>query len=227
MAVNVPEGSASRGDGDRRGVERRRNERRAQERRTPPPPWRRPWALVAFGVVGALVVMLAWNRVTRELPVVEEEPLTMDPRADSPAVIVEPAAPAGGVEDARGPEGFERLMVGGEAAHGRIVRAELFCNAPSHFTIIQGHPVPRAVAGMIQDGRVPAAECKWGERSGGQSRPDLLLLIPPELADAFASAPVVDDNYVERRHLVAELEWIGRTETLALRTAGLMRSRGP
>jgi hypothetical protein len=226
MAVNEPEGSASR-EGDRRGVERRRSDRRAKERRTPLPPWRRPWALVSYGVVGALVLVLVWNRATREPPVIEEEPIVMEARADSPAIIVDPAPPAGGVEDARGPEGFERLMVGGEAAHGRIVRAELFCNAPTHFTIIQGHPVPRSVAGMIQDGRVPAAECKWGERSAGQSRPDLLLLIPPDLADAFASSPIVNDNYVERRRLVAELEWIGRTETLALRTAGLMRSREP
>jgi hypothetical protein len=224
MAEQEPEGGSAPREGDRRGQDRRVADRRARERRLPPPPWRRPWALVAYGVVGALALVAIWNLASggRTAPV-EEEPTVV--RADTPAQVVDPVATADPFEDASGAEGFERLMVGGEASVGRRVRTELFCGSVSSFTIIQGHPVPRSVADLIQEGKVPAAECKWGRPSEGQSRSDFLLLIPPDLADEFASAPVVTDNYVERRHVVADVEWVGRSETLALRTGGVLRAR--
>ena len=209
--------------GERRGTDRRRGDRRSNERRTPPPPWRQPWALVSYGIVGALGVVLLWNLATADRsPAVEEEPLVVDAPADTPAQVIDPP-PAAGIEDAFGPEGFEKLMVSGEAAVGRVVRAELFCGSASNFAVVAGHPAPRSVTELVQEGRVPAAECKWGQSSAGQSRPDFLLLVPPSLADAFSSAPVVTDNYVERRRLIAEVEWVGRSETLALRTAGVFR----
>lgn len=225
MPDQPPEEQRPPRDGERRGDDRRSTDRRARERRLPPPPWRRPWALVAYGVVGALATVAFWNLASGPggAPAVEEEPVVLG--TDSPAVVVEPAVPADAAEDGFGPQGYERLMVGGEGAVGRRVRTQLFCGSVNNFTIIQGHPVPRAVAGLIQEGRIPAAECKWGRPSDGQSRPDFLLVIPPELADDFASAPVVTDNYVERRHLVAEVEWVGRSETLALRIGGVMRAR--
>lgn len=224
MAEREPEEQRGPREGEPRGTDRRAGDRRARDRRTPPPPWRRPWALVAYGVVGALALVTVWSLATGDdAPPVEEEPVAVS--ADTPAVIVDPAATTGAPAEAFGSEGFERLMVGGEASVGRVVRTELFCGSVSNFTIVQGHPVSRPVAELIQDGRVPAAECKWGERSEGQSRPDILLLIPPELADDFSSAPVVTDNYVERRHLVAEVEWVGRSETLALRTGAVLRGR--
>lgn len=211
--------------GERRGTERRRGDRRSNERRTPPPPWRQPWALVAYGVVGALGIVLLWNLATADRsPAVEEEPLVVDAPLDTPALAIDPP-PATGIEDAFGTEGFERLMVAGEAAVGRVVRAELFCGSASNFAVVAGHTAPRSVTELIQEGRVPAAECKWGQSSAGQSRPDFLLLVPPGLADSFSSAPVVSDNYVERRHLIVEVEWVGRSETLALRTAGVFRGR--
>lgn len=213
--------------GDRRGPDRRAGDRRARDRRTPVPPWRSPLALVAYGVLGALAAVMIYNGATSEpAPDVQDEPVAV--RADSAAVVVETPATTGGVESAEGAEGFDRLVVGGEASVGRVARAELFCGAASNFAIVAGHPTARSVSELIQDGRVPAAECKWGRSSEGQSRPELLLLIPPDRAEEFASAPVVTDNYVERRRLIAEVEWVGRSETLALRTGAVLRRRvGP
>jgi hypothetical protein len=213
------QGPAARG-GERRGGDRRHGDRRGVERRAPPPAWRRPWALVAYGVLGALAAVALWNAATAErASPVQEEPIVHDTAG---AVVTEGAEPVGPPRDAFGAEGFETLMVEGEAAVGRIVRAELFCGAASHFTVIQGTAARPSVAELIQDGRVPAAECKWG-RPRAERREDFLLLIPPARAEDFASAPVVVDNYVERRRLVAEVEWIGRSETLALRTGGVFR----
>jgi hypothetical protein len=224
MSQAEPEGERADRGGQRREADRRGGDRRGQERRAPPPPWRRPWALVSYGVVGALAVVLIWNRSTAEAgSPVAAEPVVQ--RTDTTAEVVEPAGSVVPPADASGVEGFERLMVGGEASVGRRVRAELFCGSVDNFTVIQGQTTVRPVAELIQEGRIPAAECKWGRRNEGQSRPDFLLLIPPELADDFASAPVVSDNYVERRHLIADIEWVGRSETLALRTGGVLRGR--
>lgn len=208
---------------ERRGSDRRAGDRRGQERRTPPPPWRSPLALVSYGVLGALALVLAWNLATGgKAPPVEEEPVVMS--TDTSVQVDERPATTARAGDAFGVEGFERLVVEGDSAVGRRVRTEIFCGNPTNYAIIQGHTVPRSVAELIQEGKVPAAECKWGQRSV-QGRPDFLLLIPPALADDFSSAPVVSDNYVDRRRLVAEVEWVGRSETLALRTGGVFRGR--
>jgi hypothetical protein len=207
--------------GDRRG-----NERRRLERRAPPPPWRRPWALVAYGVVGALALVMLLNSLggdDEEAP--RDETLVERPAEGGTTVApANPQAAAGGTEDAYGTAGFERLVVEGEAAVGKIVRAELFCEAPQDFTIIAGHTAPRSVASLIQGGRVRGSVCKWGP-TGEPRREDLLLLVPAAKATEFAAAPVVNDNFVERRRVVAEMEWVGRSETLALRTAAVFRSR--
>jgi hypothetical protein len=217
MTPDEPQEERAPAVAPRSGSDRRGRERRARDRRAP--------ALVSYGLLGALGLVSLWNvTASRPSPAVEEEPLAMEERREPQQQIIE-TQPSGGVEEAFGAEGFARLMVEGDAAQGRLVRAELFCGPATHFTVIQSHPATRSVAALIQEGRVPAAECKWGQRSEGQSRPDFLLLIPPEGADAFASAPVVTDSYVERRRVVAELEWVGRTEHLALRTAGVLRRR--
>jgi hypothetical protein len=89
--------------------------------------------------------------------------------------------------------------------------------------VVQGtDSVDAAVAPLIEDGRVPAAVCKWGSRDDPR-RKDFLLLVPPAQAAQFSAAPVVMDGYVRRRHLVAQVEWVGDTRTLALRTAGVFR----
>jgi hypothetical protein len=207
--------------GDRRG-----NERRRLERRAPPPPWRRPWALVAYGVVGALALVMLINGLSgddEEAP--RDETLVERPAEGGTTVApANPQATAAGPEDAYGTAGFERLVVEGEGAVGKIVRAELFCEAPQDFTIIAGHTAPRSVASLIQNGRVQGSVCKWGP-TGEPRREDLLLLVPPAQAEEFAAAPVVNDNFVERRRVVAEMEWVGRSETLALRTAAVFHRR--
>jgi hypothetical protein len=205
--------------GDRRGTDRRR-----LERRSPPPPWRRWWALVGYGVVGALALMMLLGGLGgggAEEP--RDETLVEKTGEGATSVApANPAATAAGPEDAYGTAGFERLVVEGEAAVGRTVRAELFCEAPQDFTIIAGHTAPRSVASLIQGGRVRGSVCKWGP-SGEPRREDLLLIVPPAQAEEFAAAPVVTDNFVERRRVVAEMEWVGRSETLALRTAAVFR----
>lgn len=211
--------------GDRRGTDRRRVERRA-----PPPPWRKPWALVAYGVVGTLALVLLLNGLGGDDQPVAPAGEQLEERPAEGTTKVDPTDPkvaAAGPEDAYGTAGFERLVVEGEAAIGKVVRTELFCAAPQNFTIVAGHTAPRSVASLIQGGQVPAAVCKWGP-SGEPRREDLLLLLPPgALGDEFAAAPVVNDNFVERRRVVAEVEWVGRSETLALRTGAVLRRMLP
>jgi hypothetical protein len=207
--------------GDRRG-----NERRRVERRAPPPPWRKPWALVAYGVVGTLALVMLLNGTggdDDEKAASRDETLVERPAEGATQVVpANPQATAAAPEDAYGTAGFERLVVEGEAAMGKVVRAELFCEAPQNFTVVTGHTAPPSVASLIEDGHVPAAVCKWGP-SGEPRREDLLLLVPPARAEEFAAAPVVNDNFVERRRVVAEVEWVGRSETMALRTAAVFR----
>jgi hypothetical protein len=207
--------------GDRRG-----NERRRLERRAPPPVWRRSWALVSYGVLGALALVLLFRVATggedAEPGARDEALVEKQAEGGTEVKATNPAATASGPEDAYGSAGFERLVVEGEGAVGRVVRAELYCEAVQNFTIISGHTAPRSVASLIQEGRVPAARCRWGGPAEPR-REEFLLLVPPALASQFASSPVVKDNFVERRRVVAEVEWVGRGETLALRTAGVFR----
>lgn len=203
-----------------RGGDRRGGDRRRVDRRSPPPMWRRWWALVSYGVAGALALVLLFNGMAREEPAPPDEQLVarnpeVKPAVDSSRVAAAPV-------DAYGQAGFERLTVEGEAAVGRIVRAELYCEAPQTFTVVTADTVRRAVADLIQEGRVPAAECKWGP-AGVAQREDFLLLVPPALAAQFASTPVANDAYVERHRVIAEVEWLGRSTVLALRTAGVFR----
>lgn len=213
------EGQRAARAGDRRG-----NDRRRVERRAPLPMWRRPWALVSYGVLGALALVLLLNGLGGDdAPAARDEALVEKQATGGTEVApANPQAAAAGPEDAYGSAGFERLVVEGEAAVGKTVRAELYCEAVQNFTIIAGHTAPRSVASLIQEGRVPAARCRWGSPSEPR-REEFLLLVPPALKDEFASAPVVQDNFVERRRVTGEVEWVGRSETLALRTAGVFR----
>jgi hypothetical protein len=217
---NPEQGPRAARAGDRRG-----NDRRAVERRAPLPVWRRPWALVSYGVVGALalVLLLGIGRGGGDTPVARDETLTEERPSGSNTDVSapNPAAAAAGPQDAYGSAGFATLVAEGEAAAGKIVRAELYCEEVGNFTVIQGHTAPRSVAALIQEGRVPAARCRWG--SPEEPRSELLLLVPPTLAGEFATAPVTTVNFVDRRRVVAELEWVGAGETLALRMAGVFR----
>lgn len=226
MSQHDPQQTPTPDEGPRaaRAGDRRGNERRRVERRAPVPVWRRPWALVSYGVLGALALVLLLNGLGGDdEPVARDEALVeKQPSGATGVEAPNPQATASGPEDAYGSAGYERLVVAGEAAVGKTVRAELYCEAVQNFTIIGGHTAPRSVASLIQEGRVPAARCRWGSPSEPR-REELLLVVPPTLATQFASTPVVQDNFVERRRVMAELEWVGRSEALALRTAGVFR----
>jgi hypothetical protein len=218
------EGAAAERAGDRRGPDRRGGDRRALERRTPLPVWRRPWALVAYGVVGALAVVLVWNSMSggEDAPpegrVVAARPVA--PAADSTPT---PAA-ADPPQDAFATADFERLVIEGQESRGRRVRTELYCDTPNPVALRVGVPNAESAILALRDsaGRVTGADCKWGAR-GDERRQGFLLLVPTDLADDFAAAPVTTDEFVRRRRLLAEVEWIGRSEILALRTVGVLR----
>lgn len=204
--------------GDRRAGDRRRNDRRA-----PLPLWRRPWALVAYGIVGTLLIVALINRSRppAETPAPNGEATTPagQPRSGVPAPVsmVTP-------EEARDPVHLERLLAEGEAARGRYLRVELYCSTLGQVSLRSAEYVEPAVA-EVRDGsnRVPAAECKWGARSGDEPRGDVLLIVPPELATAFSAAPAVEDGFITRRRVEGVVEWLGRPESLALRYAVVLR----
>ncbi|CAN5744482.1 hypothetical protein BH23GEM3_BH23GEM3_10980 [soil metagenome] len=224
MAENPQPDAEAAGRGDRRGKDRRGGDRRDNERRTPPPAWRQPWALVAYGILGTLVVVMFFNRSRPPEPApVGDEIVTTAPLAPAAVEVAGPASD-GGIEDATRAIDYQRLVGEGEAAKGRLVRAELFCSSISQVSLRSVDRVEGAIAELAGSAnRVPVAECRWGARQGDEPRGDMHLLIPPDLADAFANAPIVDDAFVSRRHLRGVVEWIGRSEALSLRTTGVLR----
>lgn len=207
---------------DNRSGDRRSDDRRRLERRAPPPPWRRPWAFAAYGALGAaiLVAMLmpfsGRGSGRGDPPIVEKAPATL------PAEPATRAAAPAPVEPAYGAAGFEQLMLEGPSAVGRRVLTELYCEQPGSYQVRAGVTPEAAVAALATNGRVPAAECKWGGPSDPR-REDFVLLVPPALAEQFASTPVVNDQFQRRRRVAGEVEWIGRSEALALRPAGVFR----
>lgn len=202
--------------GDRRGSERRR-----LERRTPPPPWRRPWAYVGYGLAAGVILVAVFNGFPGRRGEPRDPPIVERPATTVTAESVAAPAPAP-AQAAYGAAGFERLTLEGAAAIGRRVRTELFCEQPTSYQVRTGVPTEAAVAALAANGRVPAAECKWGGADDPR-REDFVLLVPPALAHQFASAPAVNDQFQRRRRVAAEVEWLGRPEALALRPAGVFR----
>lgn len=213
--TNPPQDSRSLA-GDRRGTERRRVDRRA-----PLPPWRRPWAFVAYGVAGAGLAALLW-RTAIAPPAQPRDPPIVERGTAAPAPKTPPVGAPAPVESAAGAAGFERLTLEGAAALGRRVRTELYCDPPGTYQVREGVQPEAVIAALASNGRVPAAECKWGGAEDTR-REDFVLLVPPELAGEFASAPTVTDQFQRRRRVRAEVEWLGRSEALALRPAGVFR----
>ncbi|MBV9774959.1 MAG: hypothetical protein JO040_13480 [Gemmatimonadetes bacterium] len=234
MTADREEGTADRTDapagdrtgdrsGDRRGTDRRGGSRRQQDRRSPPPVWRRPWALVSYGVLGALVLVLLVNGLRHDDNPAAQGAVVNAPPVSPNTTAPSKAATAAPIEDAYGAAGYERLTIQGQSAVGRRVRTELFCDAPTTVALRLDVEVESAIAALRDaEGRVPGALCQWGTR-GDARREDFLLLIPAPLASAFAAAPVTTDDFVRRRRLVAEVEWVGTSQALALRTAGVLR----
>jgi hypothetical protein len=219
MVDDSQTGTETTGSGERRGKDRRKNDRRRTDRRLPSPWWRRPWALVAYGVVGTLLVVLLFNRSRPpQIPAGGEEAVTTAPPG-TPVAESPPPAPTAPVENARRMADHERLMAEGDAAKGRILHVELYCSSISPVALRGVQPVESSIVELADAGsRVPAAECKWGPPRGTEARADVLLLVPPHLAEAFADAPTVDDGFVRRRRIEGSAEWVGRSEALALRT---------
>ena len=210
-------------DSDRRG-----NDRRNVERRAPLPLWRRPWAYAAYGVLGALVLMLLWSGMSGDDdtgPSDDAPMVTREPGAPGVALPVEGTRPHPAnepIEAAFGAAGFERLVLQGPAAIGKTVKAELYCEQPTSFQVRTNVDAEAPVAALAANGRIPAAECKWGGANDPR-RENFLLLVPPDLADDFATTPVINDDFQRRRRLVANVECVGRSQALELRTAGVFR----
>ncbi|HET7321845.1 MAG TPA: hypothetical protein VFI96_05060, partial [Longimicrobiaceae bacterium] len=125
-------------------------------------------------------------------------------------------------QDAYSAGDFERLLAEGPAAAGQRVRTTLYCESITLVNVVrepETKVAPSLAALMDADGRVPAAECSWGASANA---PDFLLLVPANLAERFAAAPVVTLGFVKRRKVNAEVQWLGRSEALALNTAGVL-----
>jgi hypothetical protein len=139
-------------------------------------------------------------------------------------VALPPPATGGPIEGRRDAD-YDRLVLAGEEAAGRRVRTELFCGTPQPVTLREVDQLEAAIAALRDEsGEVRGADCKWGRGGTGASRKEFLLLIPPQLATVFSNQPMVTDNFVQRRHVQGEVEWVGRSRALALRTAGVLRA---
>jgi hypothetical protein len=208
--------------GDNRAGDRRANDRRRVDRRAPPPPWRRPAAYAAYGAAGVLALVLLLRGCGDDDAATPTGPIAPAP----PAIATTPSAPPQGpVEQALRTADFERLTLEGERARGRIVRAQLYCDAPNEVALSSStDTVEAAIAPLVDraDSRVPGAVCLWGDQNEAR-REEFLLLVPPDLAQQFTSQPVTLDGYVQRRKVIANVEWIGKSRALALQTVGIFR----
>jgi hypothetical protein len=223
----APEADDGKTEPQRRG-ERRTGDRRRTDRRLPVPWWRRPWAFMAYGVALAFALIVGGRAVfgggSPGLPH-DEELVDATPRSTAGPADAGEAPTVTAPEQAYGSVGIERLVLEGDAARGRLVRTRLSCGPASNVALSRSDraQVDSAIAPLVDEqNRVPAAECKWGE-AGATRREDLLLLIPREAAEGFASAPEVTDSFVRRRQIHGDVEWVGRSEVLSLRTVGVLR----
>jgi hypothetical protein len=198
--------------------ERRGNDRRAIDRRAPPPLWRRPWAYVAYGVAAGLALVLVFGGGRERLPPTGPlETTTALPGVDTVGLpsARKPVLEATSVGD------YERLLAQGESAAGQRVRTVLYCSPMRSVSLIAGSSISPSMASLADArGQVPGAECQWGS---GADAPDLFLLVPPALANDFAATREVEISFVRRRRVPAEIEWIGRSEALALRIVGVLQ----
>lgn len=223
--MNSSDRPAANSAGDR-GGDRRQKDRRKVDRRAPLPLWRRPWAYVAYGVTGALLVIVLLSLGDEE----PQEPATATPvgtRVALPAVDSSAIGRGtGAIRDAHGTAGFEALLAEGESATGQQVRTMLYCEPIRSIALRRSADV--TVHASIAEhagtaGRVPAAECHWGAEL---SAPEVLLIVPPALAPRFATMREVEQSFVLRREVPAVVEWVGRSDALALRTVAVLRAIG-
>lgn len=138
-----------------------------------------------------------------------------------PSRVPATAAPAA-VREAFTLAAYEALIAEGDRATGILVSTELFCgsiNSVATRDVPAAHPLLLALTDA--DHRVPAAECRWGREA---SSSDFLLIVPPELAIDFTEAPQEEVQFTRRRRVQARVEWLGRSEALALRYTGVLRA---
>jgi hypothetical protein len=216
-----PQANDTDRSGERRRADRRDMERRRDDRRTPPPPWRRPAAYVAYGVLGALVIVL----LIRGVGGGDADPIARAAIADALNAPPEPSTatlpPVEPTRNAYTIGEYEQLQAEGQNAVGQVVRTELFCNSLTPVTVRLGEGAnPSLVSLADSEGRVGGAECRWSAESRSS---DFLLVIPSGMAEEFARMPEVELNFVRRRRVPAQVEWLGRSEELSLRTAGILR----
>lgn len=206
--------SSAKYGGDRRKGDRRATDRRQGGRRAPPPPWRRPIAYVGYGIIAALILVFIFGgddepdiagTTEVEEPATEPEVLAMDDAPDRSATTAAE---------------FERLVAEGESAVGELVEAELYCASIIPITMREMDQAdPRLVELADAENRVAGADCRWSREDRSDN---FLLIVPPQLAEEFARAPEVELNFVRRRRVPATLLWLGRSEALAVRIAGIL-----
>lgn len=211
------------GGQDRRQRERRGSDRRQDDRRSRPPIRRRPAAYVTYGVVGTSIVLsFLWTLGGRSDEPTAAPTFLANVEAESDiegSPRTEPSREAFGLNE------FEKLLAEGESALGTVVKAELYCEIVLPTQVRSTPNVSPSLRRLVDgQGRVGGAECRWSTESRSS---DFFLVVPPELAEQFAASPEVELNFVRRRRIVATLEWLGRSDALALRTAGILRTLEP
>lgn len=202
--------------GDRRSRDRRKSDRRQGGRRAPLPPWRRPIAFVAYGLIAGLVLVFVLGGGDDEP---EDNTIAAAMGEDTvPAVLeIQPGTPS---REASTIAQFESLVAEGEAAVGETVQTELYCSSIMPVTMREVDQAdPRLVQLADAENRVPAAECRWGREARSS---DFLLVVPAQLAADFARAPEVELNFVRRRRVPATVLWLGRSDALSVRIAGIL-----
>lgn len=116
---------------------------------------------------------------------------------------------------------YERLMAEGQAVVGQVVRAELYCGPINPISMRQADaPTPVLTALADENGRVAGAECRWTRNDRSAT---FLLIVPPYLAEEFAQMPEEEINFIRQRVVPANVEWLGRSDALSLRIAGVLR----
>jgi hypothetical protein len=172
--------------------------------------------------VGTFLLVMLVRGAGDDADPIAQESIIADPAASEP--VAQTLPPVETTRTAYTLAEFEQLLAEGETAVGQVVRTELFCGSITPVTVRQGDNAnanPTLVSLTDSQGRVGGAECRWSDEARNS---DFLLVIPSGLAEEFARMPEVEMNFVRRRRVPAQVEWLGRSEELSLRTAGVLRA---
>ena len=201
--------------------DRRKGDRRGGGRRSGDGGFPRPTPIQATaGVLGLILLVIIVRSFGGSEDPVPQIIVTQpgDSELGGPGA---PAHPSAATREIYTAAEFEGLLAEGDAAVGQTIRTELYCGSISQVTIRQVEPMNQSLAQLAgADGRVAAAECRW-TRDGLAA--EMLLIVPPALAEDFARAPEIEINFVNRRRVPAEIEWLGRSGELSLRNAAILR----